>query len=49
VRAKTSASEAAFSYRVVARRKDIAPARFAKLTLLAGSLEEIKARLAKAG
>ena len=49
VRAKTSASEAAFSYRVVARRKDIAPARFVKLTLLAGSLEEIKARLAKAG
>jgi hypothetical protein len=49
VGAKTSASEAAFSYRVVARRKDIAPARFAKLTLHAASLEEIKARLAKAG
>jgi hypothetical protein len=49
VRAKTSANEPAFSYRVVARRKDIAPARFAKLTLPAGSLDEIKARLAKAG
>lgn len=47
VRAKTSASEAAFSYRVVAKRKDVAPARFAKLTLPA-SLEEIKARVAKA-
>jgi hypothetical protein len=48
VRAKTLASEAAFSYRVAAKRKDVAPARFAKLTLPA-SLEEIKARLAKAG
>jgi hypothetical protein len=49
VRARTSASEAAFSYRVVAKRKDIAPARFAKLTLPAGSLDKIKARLAEAG
>ena len=48
VRAKTSARTAAFSYRVVARRKDIAPARFAKMTLPTTSLEEIKARLAKA-
>jgi hypothetical protein len=47
VRAKTSASEAAFSYRVVAKRKDVAPARFAKAKLPA-SLEEIKARLANA-
>lgn len=49
VRAKTSASEAAFSYRVVAKRKDIAPARFAKTTLPTRGLEEIKASLAKAG
>ena len=48
VRAKTPVSEAAFSYRVVARCKDIAPARFAKLTLAAKTLEEVKARLAKA-
>jgi hypothetical protein len=48
VRAKTSAREAAFSYRVVARRKDIAPARLAKVTLPTASLDEIKARLAKA-
>jgi len=49
VRAKTSASEAAFSYRVVAKRKDIAPARFAKTTLPTRGLGEIKASLAKAG
>jgi hypothetical protein len=48
VRAKTSARAATFSYRVVARRKDIAPARFAKLTLPATSLEDVKARVAKA-
>ena len=47
VRAKTSARTAAFSYRVVARRKDIAPARFAKMALPTTSLEEIKARLPK--
>jgi len=47
VRAKTSARTAAFSYRVVARRKDIAPARFAKVTLPTTSLEEIEARLPK--
>jgi hypothetical protein len=48
VRAKTTASGAAFSYRVVARRKDIAPARFAELTLPATSLQEVQARVAKA-
>jgi hypothetical protein len=48
VRAKTTASGAAFSYRVVARRKDIAPARFAELTLPATSLQEVQARVGKA-
>jgi hypothetical protein len=33
MRAKTSTSRAEFSYRVVARRKDVAPARLAKVTL----------------
>jgi hypothetical protein len=47
VRAKTSAKTAAFSYRVVARRKDIAPARFAKMTLPTRSPEEIKTRFIK--
>jgi hypothetical protein len=45
VRAKTSARNAAFSYRVVARRKGITPARFAGVTVSGRSLEEIKARL----
>jgi hypothetical protein len=44
VRAKTSVRTAAFSYRVVARRKDIAPARLAKVTLPTRSVEEIKTR-----
>jgi hypothetical protein len=47
VRAKTSARTAAFSYRVVARPKDIAPARLAKVTLPTRSVEEIKARSPK--
>jgi hypothetical protein len=49
VRAKTLATDAAFSYRVVARRKDIAPARFAERGVPATSLEEIQVRLAKTG
>jgi hypothetical protein len=49
VRAKTSAKDAAFSYRVVARRKDIAPARLAKVALPTRSLEPIKLRLVTPG
>ncbi len=49
VRAKTSARDSTFSYRVVARRKDIVAARLAKLTLPTAGLEKIKARLAKLG
>jgi hypothetical protein len=58
VRAKTSTSRAEFSYRVVARRKDVAPARLAKVTLPAESEEmtrrkensaKIKASLAQRG
>ena len=45
VRAKTSASAAKFSYRVVARRKDIAPARLAKVTLPSPSVRALLARL----
>jgi hypothetical protein len=48
VHAKILAGAARFSYRVVARRRDIAPARFAKLTLPATGLEQIK-RFGKAG
>jgi hypothetical protein len=44
---KTSVKEVAFSYRVVARRKDIAAARLAKVDMPTSRLEEIKARLAK--
>lgn len=45
VRAKTSTRDATFSYRVVAKRKDIAPARLGTVTL--PTLEDIKARLAR--
>jgi hypothetical protein len=47
VRAKTSVSGATFSYRVVAKRKDIAPTRFANATLPAASLEKVEARMPK--
>jgi hypothetical protein len=45
VRAKTSTSVAKFSYRVVARRKDIVPARLAKVTLPKARDEAVLARL----
>jgi hypothetical protein len=48
VRAKTSTSAAKFSYRVVARRKDIAPARLAKVTLPKARDEAVLARLKSA-
>jgi hypothetical protein len=58
VHAKNSVSRAEFSYRVVARRKDVAPARLEKVTLPTESREaalrkenwqRIRARLAKRG
>ena len=48
VRAKTSTSVAKFSYRVVARRKDIAAARLAKVTLPKAREEAALARLKSA-
>jgi hypothetical protein len=42
VRAKTSTANTTFSYRVVAKRKDIAPARLEKVTWPIESLEAIK-------
>jgi hypothetical protein len=48
VRAKTSTSVAKFSYRVVARRKDIAPARLAKVPLPKARDETVLARLKSA-
>ena len=48
VRAKTSTSVAKFSYRVVARRKDITPARLAKVTLPTARSEALLARLKSA-
>jgi hypothetical protein len=48
VRAKTSTKVAKFSYRVVARRKDIAPARLAKVPLPKAREEAALARLKSA-
>jgi hypothetical protein len=45
VRPKTSTREANFSYRVVARRKDLAPARLGKVTLPTESIEAMLAKL----
>ena len=42
VRAKTSMANTTFSYRVVARRKDVTPARLEKVTWPLESLEAIK-------
>ena len=47
VRAKASTANGTFSYRVVAKRKDIAPARLEKVTLPTESVESIKSRVAK--
>ena len=47
VRAKTSTRKAEFSHRVVARRKDVAPARLARMTSPTERLEQIKVRMAK--
>jgi hypothetical protein len=47
VRAKTSKGEAMFSYRVVAKRKDITPGRLEKVTLPTESLEKIKSKVAE--
>jgi hypothetical protein len=44
VRAKASASAAKFSYRVVARRKDITPARLAKVTFPGANAQAMLAR-----
>jgi hypothetical protein len=47
VRGRTSAREAEFSYRVVAKRKDIAPARLEKVTLPTEGFENIKSKVAE--